>query len=500
MGRDLFRRKALALFALVLAFALAPALPAEQTGARGDSSALSGPAALEDSAPPRGDPAGPGGLRVPDNPAAVVRHSRSSAPEFSLEIPDHPAIAHWEQYYARHRGPELAAALERARLFRRHIAGELHERGLPAELLALPVLESHYRVRAVSRSGAVGLWQIMINTAVPLGLRRDLWLDERRDFWLATRAALRKLEEDHRRFGSWPLALAAYNGGAGRLSRAIRAGESEDFWELRAKGLLPRETAEYVPKFYALARICSYPSRYGLLTPPGGVGTASRFRGAAPAGRSRGSASADAAPAVSWESSPLWVRIELERSVELALLSRASGVPEDLLVTANAELALGVTPPVGHRYALKVPADSQERVRAVLSDPQAELLRYQYHTVRTGDTFYGLSRHYAVAVELIQSANPAVDPRRMQLGTVLKVPVVGSAVREPPAAAPGTRVAYAGSYTVQAGDTLWGISQRYGVAAELLAAANHRDLDEVLRPGDTLRVPGSEGPREGSAQ
>jgi membrane-bound lytic murein transglycosylase D len=121
--------------------------------------------------------------------------------------------------------------------------------------------------------------------------------------------------------------------------------------------------------------------------------------------------------------------------------------------------------------------------------------------VRTGDTFYGLARHYGIAVELVQSANPGVDPRRIRIGMTLKVPVVGGVVREPPAESFAREVAYTGSYVVRSGDTLWAVSRRYGTTPELLAAANGRGLDELLQPGETLRVPGSGDPeaRESAA-
>jgi membrane-bound lytic murein transglycosylase D len=386
-------------------------------------------------------------------------------------MPEHPAVDRWLRHYAAYQGAEIENALRRAFPFRRHIAEQVQLRGLPRELLFLPVLESHYRAEAVSRSGATGLWQIMANTSGPLGLRRDLWLDERRDFWLSTDAALRKLEENFRRFGSWPLALAAYNCGAGCLARAIRAGGSSDFWQLRARGLLPGETAEYVPKFYALVRICGYPERHGL----------------------RNLAAGEDAP-------PAWTRLQLERSVELALLAELGGLDRALLAAANAELNFEVTPPASHRYALKVPAESEPRVRALLSDPAAELLRYQLHSVRTGDTFYRLAGHYGVAVELIRSANPAIDPRRMQIGSVLKVPVIDGQARTPPAPVLSDATEFTDGYIIQSGDTLWAISRRHGTTPELLAAVNGLGLDDLLRPGDTLKVPGDEVSRGGVTQ
>lgn len=472
MGRDLFRRKALAPLPLALALLIQPLVLGAEPGL--ESALRAAPAR-----PLRAQP--PGGVEVGGPPwlqseARNVRHSRSAEPEYGLEVPDHPAILRWEEHYAGLGAPELLGALERARLFRRWIAEQLKEQGLPQELLFLPILESHYRVRATSRSGATGLWQIMANTSAPLGLKRNLWLDERRDFWLATAAALRKLGEDYRRFGSWPLALAAYNCGGGCLSRAIHAGGSEDFWELRDEGFLPRETAEYVPKFYALLKLCSYPGRHGLAL-------------------SAGSGATTVDP---WGDSPSWVRVQLDRSVELALLSRAAAIPEQLLALVNAELNLAVTPPGG--YALKIPAENEERVRAVLADPEIELLRFQFHTVRTGDTFYGLSRYYGVSVEMIRSANPAVDPRRIRIGMTLRMPVAGSNGREPPPPELVAKLPCPGRYTVQPGDTLWAISRRYGTTPELLAAANDRALDALLQPGETLKVPGTEGSREGSGQ
>jgi membrane-bound lytic murein transglycosylase D len=469
MGRDLLRGKALALALLVLpTFALAPPCFADtggQTGAEHTPDSDAGAAADSTvpgralrSVPPAEAPGEPDDARSGDNP---VPHPRWAEPEFGLPMPEHPSIDSWIERYRAFRKEELVETLARGRMFRRFVTGELRDRGLPQELQYLPVLESHYRVRAVSRSGAAGIWQIMANTAAPLGLRRNLWLDERRDFWLATSAALRKLEENYLRFGSWPLALAAYNCGSGCLIRAIRAGGTADFWELCSRGLLPRETVEYVPKFYALVRLCAYPVRWGLAE------------------------AADPEPAA------VWVRIQLDRSVELARVAELAGIPAEVLSTANAELSFGITPPPGAVYALKVPADREAEVRALLADPDAELLRYQVHTVRTGDTFYALARHYGVAAELIQSSNPGVDPRGLRIGAALKVPVIGGRLREPPAPVPDD-TAFTGLYSVATGDTLWSISRRFGTTPERLAAANRRGLDDPLRPGETLSVPGGE--------
>ncbi len=460
-----------------------------------------------------GDPAD---SRVPpaDRPQAVTARpaapTRARLSSSGLPLPDDPAVAAWRQRILSRERQDLEAALERARSFRRFISGLLADKGLPQELIYLPVLESHYRVRAVSRSGASGLWQITAPTARALGLLSDRWVDERRDFWKSTVAAVRKLEENYACFGDWELALAAYNCGLGRMSRIVRGGGTSDFWELRRRGLLPQETASYVPKFYALVSICSDPVRYGLQ--------------------------------VSWTEAPEWERIPLERSVELALLAEAAGLPPELLAEANAELRTPITPPAargpaasgdgggeedgsgggsgegssggeqlgagdgGSRagvYLLKVPAASAERVRQVLADPQARLLRYGYHRIQSGDTLYALSGYYGVGVELLLQANPGVDPRRLQIGRELRVPVFGSqeVKPEPVRRFGGPELAsFTGSHTVRPGDTLWAISRRHGTTVEALAQANDRGLDELLKPGETLRVPVELPRREGGEQ
>jgi membrane-bound lytic murein transglycosylase D len=351
--------------------------------------------------------------------------------------------------------------LDRSQTFRRFIAVQLAERGLPQELICLPILESNYRVRAVSRSGATGLWQIMDNTAAPLGLDRDRWVDERRDFWRSTEGALRKLEDNFATFGDWDLALAAYNCGTGLLTRTIRSSGERDFWALRDLGALPPETAAYVPKFHALVSIFSDPTAHGL--------------------------------EVSWQQAPTWRRIALERSVELALLAEKAGLPLPLMEEAHAELKTPITPPVsGQPYHLKIPAEYGDRVASLLEDPDGQLLRYTFHRIRSGDTYYALAEYYELSVVLLMEANPALPPRALRVGEQLRIPVfTGRPIKQEPIVSLSEEEAGAFSavHTVVEGDTLWGISRRYGTTAEDLAWVNGRSLDALLKPGETLKVP-----------
>jgi membrane-bound lytic murein transglycosylase D len=461
MGRDLFGRKALnlplctllfAVFLLLAVAAIGPTDPGVTTG-----EAEFGPLPVKTGQLRSGmDDTGQAG----GQPAAVL-HDRSSAPLLELGVSDRPAVQHWRERFLAWGARALQETLDRGWTFRRFVAAELTERGLPQELIYLPVLESHYRVRAVSRSGATGLWQIMDNTSAPLGLVTDRWVDERRDFWRSTEGALRKLKENYATFGDWDLALAAYNCGTGLLMRTIRSSGVRDFWALREQGLLPPETAEYVPKFHAIVSIFSDPTACGL--------------------------------EVSWERAPFWERVPLERSVELALLAEKADLPLSLMEEAHAELQTPITPPVASRpYHLKLPREYVEPVTALLADPEVQLLRYTFHTIRSGDTYYALAEHYELSPALLMEANPSLSPRSLRIGGQLRVPVFSGRPLKPEpivSLSEDEAAVFSARYTVAAGDTLWGISRRCGTTVEFLAWANGRSLDAVLKPGETLKVP-----------
>jgi len=288
----------------------------------------------------------------------------------------------------------LQAVLDRSLRYRAVIAPSIEARGLPRELAFLPALESGFQARAASPRGATGLWQLMHGTASRLGLRMDQWLDERRDFWKATDASLGKLADNYRMFGDWCLALAAYNCGDARLSRILKREPNADFWTLRRKGALPRETAAFVPQFIALARILGYPGRYGLT--------------------------------VGWEPFTEWVRIPLSGCVDLRILARESGLPYETLAAGNAELNLPMTPPGSYGYELKVPAEYRDAVEQTLAAASVPLLNFVVHVVKPGDTLSEMALHYGVTVELILEFNPSLKPRALQIGAKVLVPSAGA--------------------------------------------------------------------------
>lgn len=174
-----------------------------------------------------------------------------------------PLIQTHVNWYAR-RPDYVVRMLDRSRLYLFHIVEEVQKRGMPTEIALLPMIESAFNPQAYSRSHAAGIWQFIPSTGKNYGLKQDVWYDGRRDVTAATRAALDYLQKLFVDFGSWELALAAYNCGEGCVSRAIKKnaaqGKPTDYLSLS----LPPETRHYVPKLMAIKQLVLNPQSFGI--------------------------------------------------------------------------------------------------------------------------------------------------------------------------------------------------------------------------------------------
>ncbi len=391
-------------------------------------------------------------------PAIVPPVLHHAGQEFNaLAIPyGEPQFERFRAAYLSPGGKQwLEAVYERSRPYASYIQERIHHYGVPDELFFLPFIESEYSARAVSRSGASGLWQFMRNSVGGYDMRMDDWIDERKDFMKSTDGALRKLRSNYERFGDWLLAIAAYNCGAGAMDRAIKSGLSHDYWDLRERGYLPQETVAYIPKFLAVVSVAMQGGRNGL--------------------------------AVSWTPSIDWIQVSLDRPVDLSMLSATAGVQLDILKTGNPELRYGVTPPEG-AYALKVPQAYAAAVSLALASRE-ELMNVYLHLVRSGDTVSALSKHYEVPVAMIARMNPGLDPNRIRIGQKIVIPAFKDTKPYLSDNSTDDQLSFTGRYLVAKGDTLWSISLRYGVQPETLADRNGMSLESVLREGLSLLVP-----------
>jgi membrane-bound lytic murein transglycosylase D len=335
------------------------------------------------------------------------------------------------------------------------IRAEIAKRGLPPELLFLPVIESGYNPRAISRSGAAGLWQFMKNSMTPFGMTVTGWMDERMDFWKSTQGALSKLEENYRHFGDWALALAAYNTGLGGVNQVIKRTGIRDYWTLCEKKELRTETIHYVPKLIAVAHIMSNPRRFG---------------------------------ADLWPEAPDWTRIPVGRMADLSLLAELAGLDSGLLEKANPELSRQITPPDA-AYRLKVPAEAAPALLAVLEQRDLKLVNHYVYTIRSGDTLSALARHYGVTAALIQEANPGIRPQFLKIGQEIRIPALKETAPYQKTPSPGGTPTFEGTHLVKRGETLWAIALAYEIDPEELAEANGMALNDTLREGRTLKTP-----------
>jgi membrane-bound lytic murein transglycosylase D len=353
----------------------------------------------------------------------------------------------------------IRIALERAKPYASFIRKKIEEYRLPPEIFYLPIVESLYNPFARSPKGALGIWQFMADSMNPWMVRNE-WVDERRDFWKSTIGALEKLSLNYRYTKDWLFALAAYNCGLNRVLYVMQRNPGKDYWRIAEARLLPRETRAYIPRFLAVARYASYLGRKGF--------------------------------ALEWEEGIQWVRIDLSYPVDLRVLARKADIPLETLLMGNRELQFPITPP--KNYALKVPVQYQERVRALLKDEKNRLLDFVVHTVGPGDTLYDLSLHFGPPLSMILDYNPGIRPETLQIGTKLLIPKlkdVGPFQRLYVASSQEVSPlkSFSNTYTVQAGDSLWSIAKTHRTTVELLARENNLRVEDPIYPGTTLKVP-----------
>jgi membrane-bound lytic murein transglycosylase D len=283
---------------------------------------------------------------------------------------------------------------KRSGRYRGEMVKALKEAGLPEELSWLPLIESGFKIRALSRSRAFGLWQFIPSTGYKFGLKRNAWIDERLDPEKSTAAAIAYFNELHQMFGDWATVLAAYNCGEGSVARAIRISKVDyldNFWDFYER--LPRETARYFPRFLAVLAIIKDPAQYGFTLD-------------------------ELDQPLSYET------CTVERPVHLKSVAEKLGVDPEDLTQLNPELRRDATPDVP--YLLRVPPGKAELLTAELSKlpkwtpPKVEFV---YHRVRRGETLSLIALRYRTSIQRILEANNIRSTRMLRVGQRLKIPM-----------------------------------------------------------------------------
>jgi len=332
----------------------------------------------------------------------------------------------------------------------------LAEHEMPEGLINLAMIESGLNPKAYSKAKASGMWQFIYSTGKTYGLNRDWYKDERRDPEKATHAACLYLKDLYKQFDNWYLALAAYNCGSGRVSRASRIHQTYDFWQMHS---LPRETRNYIPYFLSAAIIARNPEAYGFKIPK----NVEPFQ---------------------------YETITLEKSADIAVLARVAGLKPDVLRTYNPELRQSATP-TESGYRLKLPIGKKEDfIRSWNAIPEEERFAPQFvvHRVRYGESLWTISKKYNVSIHDLASVNKIRNRNKVRVGQKLNVPLKGGRVwgNGENGGPPGhsKRV-----YKVRRGDTLGQIAENFGTRASKIRRWNNMKYgSHLIHPGQKLVI------------
>jgi len=406
----------------------------------------------------------------------------------------------------------------RSGMYRSYIAEQMKKAGLPEDLSWLPLIESGFKVKALSRARALGLWQFIASTGYRFDLRRDRWVDDRMDLERSTQAAINYLTALHDLFGDWTTVLAAYNCGEANVLRVIReqhVNYLDNFWDLYTR--LPAETARYVPRFIASLHIIKDPAKYGF-------------------------PELQAARPLSYE------KVQVNKQMRLQDVARALDLPLERLHDLNPALRNGATP--DYSYHLNLTAEAVPVLASKIDEiPEwrAPKIAFSRHRVRRGETLASIARKYRVGPEEILQANRLKSAKSVRAGQVLRIPrevgvsmasnetpktparasqtrktaagktdkgvqaarnaspvdpgstPSGSAAptgqpavnSQGPAAAPGTEAgarAQTIRYRIKDGDTLFSIAKRFNTTVDEIKVLNALDSN-IVKVGQLIHVP-----------
>ena len=403
---------------------------------------------------------------------------------FLMEPLDTPLVHEHEDWYVK-RPEYIKRFVDRGSRYLHYIVEQVEKRNMPMEVALLPVIESAFTPKAYSRAKASGLWQFIPSTGKNYGLTQDWWRDNRNDVMAATDAALNYLQKLHQMFGNWELALAAYNCGEGCVGRAIAYNQKRnlptDFLHLR----LPPETRNYVPKLIAVKNIVLSPLVYGI--------------------------EIDSIP-----NQPYFTTVQAPARIDVSVAAKLAGMSEEEFKALNPAHNKPVA--VASTGTLVVPLDKAETFRQNLAEYDEPLVTWtQYHAKR-GESLDAIARRHGVGYGQLKGANDSLklDKKgRLRAAGPVLVPLRKSALAAAPAkpvvaprvamvsvptasagAAPRAALAAVApapssskTYVVRAGDTLFGIAQRFNTAVDTLLALNKLTARSVIHPGLKLRLP-----------
>jgi peptidoglycan lytic transglycosylase D len=403
----------------------------------------------------------------------------TSVPTFDIDVTSYAAnrrVLEYLEFFQVDARDRMGTWLSRLSRYEGMIRDRLRAKGLPEDLVYLTLIESGLSNSAVSRARAVGMWQFVAGTGRLYGLTIDPWVDERRDPFKATDAAVEYLSDLVQKLGSVYLAAAAYNAGEGRIQRGVRRlpGEADSltddtFFQLASTRILRRETRDYVPKLIAAALVAKQPARYGFTD-------------------------ISQLPPLTFD------EIRVPDATGLDVLARLADTTTAALLELNPQFVRGVTPP-GREVTVRIPRGRGTLVAERFDTLQVtDRITFVEHYVTRGQTLSDIAKQYRVSVSTIQGANPSLRPRTLRVGQRLVIPMSGRVVPRAAWNGPSGRTAaprttsakgatISASHRVRSGETASQIARRFGVTLRSLLDYNGLTMTSIIKPGQLLRIP-----------
>lgn len=355
---------------------------------------------------------------------------------------------------------QFARWLAKSGIYREIMVKELEAKGLPVDLVYLAMIESGFNQMAKSRSSAIGLWQFMKPTGRQYHLKIDKYVDERRDAKKSSKAAAAYLSDLYKEFGDWHLAVAAYNGGPGKIRNGLRKYKVDNFWDLASKKYLRLETKRYVPKLIATLLIAKQPEKYGF--------SAIQF-----------------APPLRYDT------ISVGPGMSLAAVGMISGTTSKEIKKLNRELRYSKTPANQARYKINVPYKTATVAKANLRRLHSVVSTgYQTHKIRKGDTLTRICRKYGINKTTLLKVNN-LHKGKLVAGQNLRIPYSTVRYQLLPEGSQSAMAAYKDSlilHRIKRGETISKIARQYDVPQEMIVAWNGLSNSHSITAGHQLAL------------
>jgi membrane-bound lytic murein transglycosylase D len=367
-----------------------------------------------------------------------------------------PRVRYYIDRYSKKFPSYFQQYLERANKYIYLIKDTLRREGLPMQLAVLPFAESGFLTDAYSHMGAGGMWQFMPETGKIYGLKINYWVDERRDFEKATKAAAKHLKYLYENLGDWYLAIAAYNAGFYRVYYGVKKYNTNDFFKLAKTGYLKKETIDYVPKFIAFSILYYNYLEYGFEPP--------------------------STPPLFYE------KINLNQPVNLYVIADLLNIDIDTLKELNPDLKKPITPP-DDSYSLKVPYGMKDILKAKIANmsPQ-DLLKVKIYKAKNGEYVENIAKKFNVSKDNIMAVN-GLKYSRILYDTYIFIPdsdfmqmeYAKAFINEIKMVAPKVHI-------VKSGENLYNIAHKYGLSLYDVISYNKGINPRLIRPGQAIII------------